>query len=390
MVVSIFMLNPHVTRMVVSTTMLNHQTSVSVVQLVLSLWMVSPLLEKLNCFVKLCQSRQVFLADLADATTALIEDLDNMYVNEETAFTGEGFEAYTELLAADDDSMLVWEEQDDGEGPEPEVLKIKATDGDDFDLSARPATTGQRGRPSRQALPVTRAALEIVKQRLQKQATEVAKEAIDELKKRFPSVAKLQCLSIVYPQWFRKRMEYSERELGADFCTQLDGVKEHYGKHRTNKEGLRVAPLVDVEQLRSQASAFRRRAKEVARMLYQRMEAEEQVEDTSSSVVGLASRFWRELCLDAKFKVDCSEYLVLAELAFVMVPGSVEDERLFSAMNFIKNELRNRLKNPHLTAAVRLFFSRQFTVKTFPYMEALKAWRAAAAKRGRYTGTGHK
>ena len=218
----------------------------------------------------------------------------------------------------------------------------------------------------------------------------MAKEAIDELKKRFPSVAKLQCLSIVYPQWFRKRMEYSERELGADFCTQLDGVKEHYGKHRTNKEGLRVAPLVDVEQLRSQASAFRRRAKEVARMLYQRMEAEEQVEDTSSSVVGLASRFWRELCLDAKFKVDCSEYLVLAELAFVMVPGSVEDERLFSAMNFIKNELRNRLKNPHLTAAVRLFFSRQFTVKTFPYMEALKAWRAAAAKRGRYTGTGHK
>ena len=82
--------------------------------------------------------------------------------------------------------------------------------------------------------------------------------------------------------------------------------------------------------------------------------------------------------------------MVLAELALVMVPGSVEDERLFSAMNFIKNELRNKLKNPHLTAAVRLFFSRQFTVKTFPYMEALKAWRAAAAKRGRYTGTGHK
>ena len=50
----------------------------------------------------------------------------------------------------------------------------------------------------------------------------------------------------------------------------------------------------------------------------------------------------------------------------------------------------NKLKNPNLTAAVRLFFSRQFTVKTFPYMEALKAWRAAAAKRGRYTGTGHK
>ena len=63
------------------------------------------------------------------------------------------------------------------------------------------------------------------------------------------------------------------------------------------------------------------------------------------------------MCRNDQFKVDCSEYLVLAEVAPVMVPGSVENERLFSAMSFIKNGLRNSLKNPHLTAAVRLFFS---------------------------------
>ena len=102
-----------------------------------------------------------------------------------------------------------------------------------------------------------------------------------------------------------------------------------------------------------------------------------------------SSKSMRFMPIDS-FKVDCSEYLVLAELALVMVPGSVEDERLFSAMNFMKNDLRNKLKNPHLTAEVRLFFSRQFTVETFPYMEALKAWRAAAANRGRYPGTWRK
>jgi hypothetical protein len=47
-----------------------------------------------------------------------------------------------------------------------------------------------------------------------------------------------------------------------------------------------------------------------------------------------------------------TEWLKVAEFALVMVPGSVEDERLFSIMNLIKNELRNRLKNPLLTEAI--------------------------------------
>eukprot|EP00955_Chlamydomonas_euryale_P000239 2761-Chlamydomonas_euryale.AAC.1 len=48
--------------------------------------------------------------------------------------------------------------------------------------------------------------------------------------------------------------------------------------------------------------------------------------------------------------------------------------------------------NPNLTVAVRLFFSNTFTTRTFPYKKALKAWRDAAQKRGRYhkqtTGSG--
>jgi hypothetical protein len=43
----------------------------------------------------------------------------------------------------------------------------------------------------------------------------------------------------------------------------------------------------------------------------------------------------------------CSEFLRLYELA--MVPGSVEDERMFSAMNFIRSDRRNRLKAKHLS-----------------------------------------
>jgi hypothetical protein len=67
-----------------------------------------------------------------------------------------------------------------------------------------------------------------------------------------------------------------------------------------------------------------------------------------------------------------------------MVPVSVEDERLFSALNFIKSRSRNRLQNPHLSDALRLSFSNTFDVLTFPYAAALKAWKEAAEVRGRY------
>jgi hypothetical protein len=61
-----------------------------------------------------------------------------------------------------------------------------------------------------------------------------------------------------------------------------------------------------------------------------------------------------------------------------MVPCSVEDERVFSAMNFIKSRLRNRL-TVHLSEAVRLFRCNR-TLRDFDFAAALEHWR----KQGRY------
>ena len=79
---------------------------------------------------------------------------------------------------------------------------------------------------------------------------------------------------------------------------------------------------------------------------------------------------------------QCPEWTRLAELALVIVPGSVEDERVFSAMNFIKSALRNRLVNPNLTNAMRIFTSQAYAVATFPYKEALQIWKEAKQRRG--------
>jgi hypothetical protein len=62
-----------------------------------------------------------------------------------------------------------------------------------------------------------------------------------------------------------------------------------------------------------------------------------------------------------------SEFVLLAEICLVQVPGSVEEERMFSAMNYIKNFLRNRLAEQHLNVAARLFQQRRYTLSNFPY-----------------------
>jgi hypothetical protein len=73
----------------------------------------------------------------------------------------------------------------------------------------------------------------------------------------------------------------------------------------------------------------------------------------------------------------------VAEIALVMVPGSVEDERRISAVNFLKSNVRNRLSK-HLGACLRLFSQELFTGSSFPYAKALQEWKDMKTKRGPY------
>ena len=55
------------------------------------------------------------------------------------------------------------------------------------------------------------------------------------------------------------------------------------------------------------------------------------------SMPGFTTMFWRRLMATPTATMNLSEWGVLAELALVMVPGSVEAERMFSTMTFIKD-----------------------------------------------------
>ena len=87
-----------------------------------------------------------------------------------------------------------------------------------------------------------------------------------------------------------------------------------------------------------------------------------------------------------------SEYMpcitTLTSIAMVFPIGSVENERVFSMMNFLKDDWRNRMGPELLMRSMRLInalcwikFS-GYTVKSFPYEAALAVWNKAKRRRG--------
>jgi hypothetical protein len=62
----------------------------------------------------------------------------------------------------------------------------------------------------------------------------------------------------------------------------------------------------------------------------------------------------------------CPEWFKAAHIALTVVSGSVADEPVFSAMDFIKSEERNRL-HAHLEACVQVYTQDMSTMAKFSY-----------------------
>ncbi|KAG2433625.1 hypothetical protein HYH02_012554 [Chlamydomonas schloesseri] len=136
-----------------------------------------------------------------------------------------------------------------------------------------------------------------------------------------------------------------------------------------------LPPLLDIAKLRSQKVLFAPEAHEQAVCV---LEAQETgLKLPKGSFVA----FWQSMTRSAYQLDTYGEFARLAKLAATIVPGSVEAERVFSTMSYIKNKQRNRLEQRHLSLAVRMKVQRWFTVADFPYSKALAAWRDNAAFR---------
>ena len=91
--------------------------------------------------------------------------------------------------------------------------------------------------------------------------------------------------------------------------------------------------------------------------------------------------FWHTGSNSVKLKCSFSDWLSLANIALVQVFGSVEEERLFSKLAFIKEERRNRLLSDHLNACLVLATQRMWAFRDFSFLRAVQKWFEAIKRR---------
>jgi len=92
-------------------------------------------------------------------------------------------------------------------------------------------------------------------------------------------------------------------------------------------------------------------------------------------------KLWKKLGQSLHLRKLIFEYFKLADIGCYLVLGSVEDERCFSNLKFLKSCQRNRL-GKHLPLVVRMFGQNYFSLDNFPYTEAIESWKSVV-KAGR-------
>jgi hypothetical protein len=93
------------------------------------------------------------------------------------------------------------------------------------------------------------------------------------------------------------------------------------------------------------------------------------------------SMLWKKLFSSA-FSCAClNEFMKVAKLTMVQIMGSMEDERTFSTLTFMKTRLHNRLCE-HLDLVVCMYVQPFYTVDTFHYHNVITTWIEKKTQRG--------
>lgn len=335
----------------------------------LALAAVQPMLAELQVLIKVTQKRDVYVGDLSDAITSTLSKLDQLYLQEGQAFTGAPFAYLCKLEGCIKKSAARRRQSPlqlcDSEEGGTAVIRYEYGD-ESVEMNAVPRRTGMPGRPLSTPQPLTKKDFKVLLADVKAQTSAAAKALRLELIRRFPSPKVLTALSIMYPQYYRNFTE-------ANFNAAIETICAFYGESKT-AAGKEVPPVLNADTLRAQASAYVDAAQDVSREVLERKERD--------GIAGI-TLLWTALTTSGAFAVRISEFVKLAKIAVVMVGGSVEDERNFSVMNFVKIKLRNSLDD-HLELCMRLKSQSMFTLATFPFVQAMRLWRDAAPGRGRY------
>lgn len=166
-------------------------------------------------------------------------------------------------------------------------------------------------------------------------------------------------MGILYPQY------WLAGDCESTFEKHLRILMDYYGHGKIigkDNDKVLVPALVDRERLLSQQGLFK---------LAMRSNAHSAMEppfDTNP-----LTRIWKTLDASSCLTHHFSEFMKLAEVAVIHVLGSVEDERTFSSVAFLKSKLRNTL-SMHLELVVGMYSQRIFSLENFPYESVFDDW----------------
>jgi hypothetical protein len=142
-------------------------------------------------------------------------------------------------------------------------------------------------------------------------------------------------------------------------------MKDIIFKEGSEKVTRQVAQPLDSYQLDLQTSLFK---------MTMKSNAEKMLEPPYN--VNPITRLWQKLGYNGLLLCKLSEFMPLVEIAITTVLGSVEDERTFSSLKFIKSRLKNRLEG-YLNTVVSVFSQGYYNLESFPYTDAYMHWQAA-------------
>jgi hypothetical protein len=215
----------------------------------------------------------------------------------------------------------------------------------------------------------------------------VAHAIILDIDERFPSVDLLEALSIVHPRFWID-FDMGNPTHTAQLAAHVQFLSTRYG---TVVEDV-PCPL-DGRKLLSQMVAFKYLMTDKQGICQQIISssavASEAASSSTASAQGSTSSstfttLWQRITASPLIADSISEFVHVAQIYAVMPVGSIDDERAFSSLTFLKNDTRNRL-DAHLPSVMRMFCQDLFDVGTFPYDRVFADWMDGAATRGRYT-----
>jgi hypothetical protein len=190
---------------------------------------------------------------------------------------------------------------------------------------------------------------------------EAAEKLVAQLTNRFPAVHLMDAFGLIYLQY------WSDKEADVNFDRHLKILKEHYRSAKpfstTNHPEGQVEPMLSPTALEMLSSLFKQCMKENSASMLKKPFNENPV-----------TRMWRYIDANSFLQHSLSEFIKVAEIRICLVLGSVQDERTFSCVTFMKTKVRNRLTT-HLSLMVGMKTQSFYNINTFPYDRAYNSWR---------------